>query len=161
MDEASDFEREPLDVTRIMAEIRRSIAKERERGIYTDEDVEELVEARLRACAAEAEIDPRVLERLLWPSHDWNIAIDYEVRTRRSGLPARLVILAKKIVRPFVRLYTDQVLGRQAQLNLYAIHLLHRSAHDIARLQLEVAALRKRCDAMDERGSPPRPRVDA
>ena len=132
------------DVVRIMKEIRESIQRKRAQGLYTDEEVESLAATRLRAFAEAARIDDKLLERLLGPSHDWNIAADYLIRTTRRGVFARLLILAKKAVRPFVRLYTDHLLNRQAQLNLYFAHLLHNNIRETARLQLEVQALRHR-----------------
>src|SRR5262250_1208715 len=98
------------DVVRIMKEIRESIQRKRAQGIYTDEEVESLASLRLRAYGEEARIDDKLLERLLGPTHDWNIATDYLIRTQRTGPSARLLVLLKKVVRPFVRLYTDAVL---------------------------------------------------
>jgi hypothetical protein len=139
----------PVDVVAIMKEIRESIQRKRAQGVYTDEEVESLAALRLRAFAEEAKIDDKLLERLLGPTHDWNISVDYLIRTTRTGVSARLLILAKKLVRPFVRLYTDHVLNRQAQLNLYFAHLLHNSIREGARLQLEMQALRHRVQELE------------
>lgn len=145
------------DVVRIMTEIRRSIQEKRARGEYTDEEVEALAGVRLRAYAEGARIDDKLLERLLGESHDWNIHTDYLIRTTRTGLGAKLLILAKKAVRPFVRLYTDHLLNRQAQLNLYFAHLLHDSIRENARLQLELQALRARLETVERSaGTTPR-----
>ena len=140
---------EPVDVVRIMQEIRESIQEKRRQGIYTDEEVESLAALRLRTYGEEARIDPKLLERLLGPAHDWNIAVDYLVRTTRTGLSARLLLLAKRAVRPFVRLYTDHLLNRQAQLNLYFAHLLHDNIRETARLQVELQALRHRVKVLE------------
>ncbi len=140
---------EPVDVVAIMKEIRETIQKKRAEGVYTDEEVESLAALRLRAFAEEARIDDKLLERLLGPSHDWNISSDYLIRTARTGLSARALILAKKVVRPFIRLYTDHVLNRQAQLNLYFAHLLHNSIREGARLQLEMQGLRHRLEELE------------
>lgn len=146
-----------VDVVAIMKEIRQSIQDKRARGIYTDEEVEALAAVRLRAYAEGARIDDKLLERLLGESHDWNIHTDYLIRTTRTGLSARLLILAKKMVRPFVRLYTDHLLNRQAQLNLYFAHLLHDNIRETARLSLELQALRHRLEQA-ERDSGAKPR---
>lgn len=139
----------PVDVVAIMKEIRESIQRKRAQGHYTDEEVESLASLRLRAFAEEAKIDDKLLERLLGPSHDWNISADYLIRTTRTGLSARALIAAKKLVRPFVRLYTDHVLNRQAQLNLYFAHLLHNGIREGARLQLELQSLRHRVEELE------------
>jgi hypothetical protein len=149
----------PVDVVRIMKEIREAIQDKRARGLYTDEEVESLAALRLRAFAEGARIDDKLLARLLGESHDWNIHTDYLIRTTRTGPSARLLILAKKLVRPFVRLYTDHLLNRQAQLNLYFAHLLHNNIRETARLQLEVQALRHRVEEL-EGGRPGVPRKE-
>ena len=147
----TDFQ--PVDVVAIMSEIRESIRRKRQQGIYTDEESESLALQRLRSAAQEAQIDPRLVEALMGPSHDWNIAADYRVETTRTGPLAALLVLAKKLVRPFVRLYTDHLIKRQAQLNLYFAHLLHDTLRETARQQIELQALRYRLSAL-EGGAP-------
>jgi hypothetical protein len=83
------------------------------------------------------------------PNHNWNISVDYRIKTHRQGRAARLIVLAKTFVRPFVRLYTDHVLNRQAQLNLYMVHLCHNLVRELVRLQLDHTALRNRCDRLE------------
>ena len=142
------------DVVAIMKEIRESIQRKRAQGIYTDEEVDSLTSLRLRAYGEEAKIDGTLLDRLLGPTHDWNIDPNYLIRTRRTGLGARVLVLVKTVVRPFVRLYTDALLGRQAQINLYFAHILHNNVRETARLQVELQALRHRIQVL-ERGAGP------
>ena len=122
--------------------------------------MEELAALKLQAFADDAEIDPDLLARLMARDHNWNISTDYRIETHRKGLSARLVVLAKNLVRPFVRLYTDQLLSRQAQINLYLLHLCHNLVRDMVRLQLEHTALQNRCERLEGRrgagGEPPR-----
>src|SRR2546428_14113766 len=93
----------PVDVVRIMKEIRESIQKKREQGLYTDEEVESLAGMRLRAYGEEARIDGKLLERLLGPTHDWNISVDYLIRPPRPGLARRALIVPKRPGRPVPR----------------------------------------------------------
>ncbi len=144
---------EPVDVVAIMSEIRESIRRKRQQGIYTDEESESIALQRLRSYAQDAQIDPRLLDALAGPSHDWNIAPDYAIRTTRSGPLAALLVLAKKAVRPFVRLYTDHIVKRQAQLNLYLAYLAHNAIRDAARQQIEIQVLRHRLSVL-EGGAP-------
>ena len=138
------------DVVRIMKDIRESIQRKRAQGIYTDEEVESLTSLRLRAYGEEARIDGKLLERLLGPTHDWNIATDYLIRTQRTGASARALLLAKKLVRPFVRLYTDHLLSRQAQINLYLRYLCHNLVREMVRQQLDETALRSRVARLEK-----------
>ena len=143
--------RPPFDVVQIMADIREQNRRNRERGLYTQEELDELARARLRAFAQTAHIDPRLLDRFLDPGHDWNIATDYLIRTHRRGLAARLGLLGKRLVRPLVRLYTDHLLNRQTQINQYLCEVLHHSVREIVRLEAQVAALRTRCEELETR----------
>jgi hypothetical protein len=144
-----------VDVAAIMARIREKIRGRRDRGLYTDEEVEELSALRLQAFADDAGIDPDLLARLMAPNHNWNISTDYRIETHRAGPAARLVVLLKKLVRPWVRLYTDQPLGRQAQINLYLHYLCHNLVRELVRLQIEHTAVRNRLDALAGEAGPP------
>jgi hypothetical protein len=137
-----------VDVADIMARIREKIRGRRDLGLYTDEEVEELSALRLQAFADDAGIDPDLLARLMAHSHNWNISTDYRIETHRGGLKGRLVVLLKTLMRPWVRLYTDQPLSRQAQINLYLHYLSHNLVRELVRLQIEHTALRNRFDEL-------------
>jgi hypothetical protein len=145
-----DAEREPLDVVRIMAAIREQNRLLREGGALTDEDLDDVARQRIRRLAEKAYIDPLLLERFLRPGHDWNIASGYLIRSHRGGLAARLSVLAKRVVRPLVRLYTDHLLNRQAQINQYFCHLVHAATRENVRLERRLAALEARCLRLEE-----------
>lgn len=150
-----------VDVAAIMAGIREKIRGRRDRGLYTDEEVEELSALRLQAFADDAGIDPELLSRLMAANHNWNISTDYRIETHRGGLKGKLVVLLKKLVRPWVRLYTDQPLSRQAQINLYLHYLCHNLVRELVRLQIEHTALRNRLDEDAAKGgaAPDSPRT--
>jgi hypothetical protein len=139
-----------VDVAAIMAGIREKIRGRRDLGLYTDEEVEELVALKLQAFADDAGIDPELLARLMAKNHNWNISPDYRIETHRQGVGARLVVFLKRLVHPWVRLYTDQPLGRQAQINLYLHYLGHNLVREVVRLQVETAALRNRLQALEQ-----------
>jgi hypothetical protein len=140
-----------FDVVQIMAGVREANRLNRERGILTEEELDEMARARLREFAQTAHVDPRLLDRFLDPGHDWNIATDYIIRTHRRGPAARLSLVGKRLVRPLVRLYTDHLLNRQTQINQYFCEVLHHSVREIVRLEAQVAALRKRCEELESR----------
>jgi hypothetical protein len=144
-----------VDVAAVMERIRRKIRGRRDRGLYTDEEVEELTALKLQAFADDAGIDPELLDRLMAPNHNWNISTDYRIETHRRGFGARLIVLLKKAIRPWIRLYTDHPLSRQAQINLYLHYLCHNLVKEVVRLQVEGAALRNRLDALTGEGAEP------
>jgi hypothetical protein len=139
-----------IDVAEVMARIREKIRGKRAEGLYTDDEVEELTALKLQAFADEAEIDPELLARLMRADHNWNISVDYRIETHRAGFGGRVIILAKKLVAPFVRLYTDHVLSRQAQINLYLRYLCHNLVREMVRQQLDETALRSRVARLEK-----------
>ncbi len=139
-----------VDVAEVMSRIREKIRGRRDLGLYTEEEVEELTALKLQAFADDAGIDPELLARLMAPNHNWNISTDYRIETHRRGLGARLIVQLKKLVRPWVRLYTDHPLSRQAQINLYLHYLGTNVVRELVRLQIEHAALRNRLEALQK-----------
>jgi hypothetical protein len=138
-----------IDVADVMVQIRERIRRKRELGRYTDDEVQEMAAMKLQAFADEAEIDPELLSRLMAPNHNWNISVDYRIQTHRTGLGGQLIVLLKKLVRPVVRLYTDHVLNRQAQINLYFLHLCHNLVRELTRLQHEQTAHKNRSERQE------------
>src|SRR5512147_3281213 len=96
-----------VDVAEVMSKIREKIRGRRDLGLYTDEEVEELTALKLQAFADDAGIDPELLARLMADNHNWNISTDYRIETHRRGYGAKALVQLKKLVRPWVRLYTD------------------------------------------------------
>ncbi|MEO5762128.1 MAG: hypothetical protein ABIR28_07440 [Vicinamibacteria bacterium] len=140
-----------LDVAKIVNDIRDEIARRRDAGDLTTEDIEWLLERRLKASIAKARIDDGLAARLLHESHDWNTDTGYEIRTKRSGLTGALIRAAKVMIRPFVRLYTDHVLNRQSQINLAVWHILLDSVERSTSLEMEVRKLQKEVKDLKDR----------
>jgi len=101
--------------------------------------LEEAVARRLRALADSDQLDPVLLERFLVGDGRWNLSPDYPIVTHRSGLAASLVVGAKRLLRPFVRLYTDPIVERQAQINLYLLHVIETLLEETTRLRRDLA----------------------
>ncbi len=144
-------DRPPLEVAKIVDEIREEIAHRRAAGDLTPEDIEWLLERRLKASIAKARIDPSLAARLLHESHDWNTDTGYEIRTARPGFSGALIRAAKFVVRPFVRLYTDHILNRQTQINLAMWHILLDSVEHGAALEMEIRKLQKEVSDLKDR----------
>ena len=140
-----------VDVAKIVDEIREEIQKRRAAGDLTVEDIEWLLERRLKASIAKARIDESLAARLLHESHDWNPDTGYEIRTTRTGLTGALIRAAKSVVRPFVRLYTDHILNRQSQINLALWHILLDSVERNTALEMEILKLQKEVRDLKDR----------
>lgn len=126
-----------VDVTQIMEGIRESIRRRRE-ALPVDQAVAE----RLRTLADEAVLDPDLLGPLLRGEPGWNLNPDYRVRTHRVGLGRFLVTTLKRVVGRVARLYTDPLVERQAQINLYLLHVVEALMVETTRLQRELARTR-------------------
>ena len=140
----------PPDIVSLVERIRADVDARRARGDATPEDIDALFEDRLRAYIESAKIDPWLGVRLRHESHDWNIDTDYHIRTNRSGVTGALVRAAKTAVRPFVRLYTDHLLNRQAQINLVQWYFLQDSVRRTLHLELEVKRLQHEIDVLKQ-----------
>ena len=144
-------DRPPIDVAKIVDEIREEISRRRASGDLTTEDIEWLLERRLKASIAKAGIDEALAARLLHESHDWNTDTGYEIRTQRPGFEGGLIRAAKFVARPFVRLYTDHILNRQTQLNLAIWHVLLDSVEHGTALEMEILKLKKEVQDLKDR----------
>lgn len=120
----------------------------RSRGDFTPEDIDALFDERLRAYIADARIDPRLGARLRHESHDWNIDTGYRIRSGRAGASGLILRTAKRLVRPWVRLYTDHILNRQAQINLVVWHFLLDSIRRTLLLELELKKLQHEIEVL-------------
>ncbi len=122
-----------VDVSEVMEAIRERIRRRADAA-----PLEEAVARRLRALADSDQLDPLLLEHFLAGDGRWNLSPDYKIVTHRRGLAASLVVGAKRLLRPFVRLYTDPILERQAQINLYLLHVIETLLEETTRMRREV-----------------------
>lgn len=139
----------PIDVSVLMERIRESIRREGALGLVTGEDMAEPAAERLREWADAAEVKPELVRRLVAGEGGFNLQPAYRIATHRSGLAAILVLVLKRLVRPWVRLYTDQVLERQIEINRYLVAVCRGLARDALRLEQAHAALRARCERLE------------
>jgi hypothetical protein len=145
--------------------IRAEIKLKQAAGEHLDVDLVSEVEMELRDLAVRSGLDPELAEQLLSEDGDWNVDPDFRISSHRNGAGI-LIVWCKRLVRPFVRLYTDFLVHRQAQLNLYlfrAVRVLVRDLalqrrdqldqrHKSAALEREIHRLRER---LRQEGVPP------
>ena len=141
-----------VDVARVMQAVRDAVRRQREEP---GTPVEVAVAERLADLADEAGIDSDLLSHLIVADGRWNISPDYRVVTHRKGLEARLVLFLKALFRPLVRLYTDPIVVRQSQVNLYLLHAVRSLLIEVTRLERTVLDLEARLGA--GRDGPQRP----
>ncbi len=132
-----------VDVAQVMQALREGIRQRREDALFDGTPIEETVARRLKALADDAQLEGDVLERLLRGDPRFNLSPDYRIVTHRKGLAGALVVGLKRLVRPMVRLYTDPVVERQRQINLYLLQVVEALLDETTRLHQAVAALKK------------------
>jgi len=123
-----------VDVSEVMEAIRERIRRRTDAA-----PLEEAVARRLRALADSDQLDPLLLEHFLAGDGRWNLSPDYKIVTHRRGLAASLVVGAKRLLRPFVRFYTDPIVERQAQINLYLLHVIETLLEETTRMRRDLA----------------------
>jgi hypothetical protein len=139
-----------VDVEALMRLIRKRIEEKRQ-GVYSEEEIARIAEHRLERGMDAADFDTGLLAELRARSPRWNIKIDGEAlyASTRDDLTGRLLAAVRRRLNPILRLLINPnpiilALHRQMQLNTYYVHLLHESAVELTRLNLEVEALRNR-----------------
>lgn len=142
------------EVVRVVTWIRDTAQRQRAEGLLTPEEFESAVAERFRVWLESVPIDAKLRDQLAGGrSYAWNIDTDYLIRSHRGGAFALFLRIAKRIVRPFVKLYTDHILNRQAQINLYFFELLRNTAAEQVRMEAEINRLRYR-SALEPRDKP-------
>jgi hypothetical protein len=139
-----------VDVEDVMRTIRQSIAEKKERGLYTDAEIERIAGHQLHPVLDPNEFRSRLLHELLQDPARWNYTFDPEAIYRSSrGLVGRLLESARRWLRPVQKLFWNPVpmisaLSRQADLNETLVHVLHNLAEQMTRLNLDNQDLRNR-----------------
>jgi len=68
---------------------------------------------------------------------DWNLATDYKISSHRTSFVAAPLILLKRLIRRFVRFYTDFLVNRQNRVNSYLVRLCSQLVREHVRAQIE------------------------
>ncbi len=139
-----------VNVEDVMRLIRKRIEEKRQ-GVYSDEEIARIAEARLERGLDGADFDTGLLAELRQRSPRWNIKIDGDAlyASTHDTFVGRLLATIRRRLNPVLRLLINPnplvlALHRQSQLNTYYVHLLHESAVELTRLNLEVESLKNR-----------------
>jgi hypothetical protein len=127
-----------VDVTRVMDAIREDIRR-RHDGLPIDQALVE----RLQDLADNAEFDAGFLGPLLGGEGGWNVNPDYRIVTHRVGVAAAAVVTLKRLIRFVARLYTDPLVERQAQINLYLLRGVEALLAETSRLRRALGEVRR------------------
>jgi len=137
-----------VDVSAVMDQIRARITAKEKAGFCTEDSVRDAAESLIMRYAEEANIDSLLLDHLRVPGQAWNINTNYHISSHRPGKKGKLIVMAKKLVRPFVRLYTDYLTNRQAQLNIFYHYMIHHLVRANIALKIDLEAMQRKLEAL-------------
>lgn len=138
-----------VDVDAIMRTIRKRI-EEKKKGLYTEEELEQIADRRLDAVLDAHEFNSDFIADFRAEPERWNYRFNPETLYRSSrGFVGQLLERVRSLLRPVQKLFWNpnpmiSALSRQADLNAYYIHVLHNLALELTRLNLEVQDLKNR-----------------
>jgi hypothetical protein len=140
---------EDVDVEEIMRSIRKRI-EEKRRGLYTEEEIQEIATHRLDAVLDAHEFNSDFIKDFRSDPSRWNFSFDALTVYRSSrGVVGQALAFLRRILRPVQKLFWNpnpmiSALSRQGDLNAYYVHLLHNLAVEVTKLNLEVQDLKNR-----------------
>jgi hypothetical protein len=136
-----------VDVTEIMQKVREKIAKGKF-NLMSHEDLDELTGLNFVFPSSPSEIGDELIDNFESPEKPWNLNISeiynhfyeegqdwnlnpgYKIISHRK-LSGQIIIIFKKLISPFIRLYTDYLVYRQAKIN----HDFFKASENIVRDQ--------------------------
>jgi len=157
-DEEIDVDRIMRKLSRRASQLRREILGQSKSGIIDTTSQQtsaesDPIEAAAAALVRQAVPHKEVLE--IMAQNDWNLAFDYKITSHRPKWVAFPLRLVKRIIRRFVRLYTDFLVIRQNRINFYLVNLCSRLVRELVRqreeFSHEVHKLRSQLDRQNER----------
>ncbi|MBU1627926.1 hypothetical protein KKB18_11205 [bacterium] len=131
--ETFSIKAEGIDVKKVMRKIRENISKHK-LDLLTQDQLDELTETSFVFPPLPGEIGDELADKFdsadgIWnlnieeifqefstESGDWNLNPKYKIKSHRK-LSGFFIIMIKKLIQPFVRLYTDYIVYRQAKIN--------------------------------------------
>lgn len=137
-----------VEVRELMEGIRSAIRQKRASGIYLDQKLDRETDLELESLAERTGVEAALGGEIAADEGSWNVRPDYPISTHRSG-PASAVVWIKRLLRPLVRLYTDFLVHRQAQINVYTVRGLRSLVRDLVLLRRDCRELRHKCRMLE------------
>jgi len=144
-----EIKSDDVDVAAIMEAIRKRI-EEKKKGLYTEEEIQEIAEHRLDAVLDAHDFNSDLISDFRSQPARWNFRFDPETIYRSSRGPVGRVLGGlRSLLKPVQKLFWNpnpmiHALSRQSDLNRYYVHLLHNLALELTRLNLEMQDLKNR-----------------
>jgi O-antigen chain-terminating methyltransferase len=114
----------PVDVARLMEEIKERVRQRRAAGVYSDEEVRRIAQMELEVTDALPGFREEVEHHLASLNDAWDVLVPPAVSSHRAGM-GRVIVGAKKTLWRVAGPYTKLVLQRQSEFNTRLLHLLN------------------------------------
>jgi hypothetical protein len=144
-------ENKEINVAEIMKDIRRKIS-EKKGTVYTDEEIRDLAEMKLKAMIGAGDVESGLISLLHQNAGEWNISQE-ALYASHPGFYGRLIRKARQVLHPVLKLFAnpDHIVHKQAKLNLNLTHIVHNLVLELTRLNLEHNELRQRFDSLSRK----------
>jgi hypothetical protein len=142
-----ELKSEDVDVDEIMRSIRKRI-EEKKKGLYSDEEIQEIAEHKLTAVLDAHEFDASFLPDLEAMQDRWDLRFGpATIYASSRSLVGRLLERIRALLRPVQKLFWNPgpmiwAISRQSdinrEMNHHYLHVLHNFAVEITKLNLEL-----------------------
>lgn len=144
-----EIKADDVDVEEIMRSIRKRIEEKRQ-TLYTDEEIQQIAEHKLDAVLDAHDFNSDFVADFRTEPVRWNYHFGPETIYRSSrGAVGQALEKLRGFLKPIQKLFWNPnpmvaALSRQSDLNRYYVHLLHNTALEMTRLNLEIQDLKNR-----------------
>ena len=114
----------PVDVGRLMEEIKARVRERKASGFYSDEEVRRITQMELELAESAPTFQDELEQHLARLNDGWDTAAEPVITSHRAGVGA-LIVGAKKLLRRVTRPYITLVLARQVEFNGTLLQLLN------------------------------------
>jgi SAM-dependent methyltransferase len=114
----------PVDVGRLMEEIKDRVRQRRASGFYSEDEVRRVTQMELEVTELVVGFGSEIEQHLAELNDRWDTTEDPQITSHRKGVGG-LIVAAKQALRALTRPYIGLVLSRQVEFNSTLLHLLN------------------------------------
>ncbi|MCD6451354.1 MAG: hypothetical protein J7L64_03165 [Acidobacteria bacterium] len=149
---------ENIDVAEIMEKIRRRIEEKKKKGIYSEEELLRLAQAKVASFFVQSsELKSDLVRELQRLNPQWNVSLSVDkLYISRPTTLGRIVSWVRRRLRLVAKLMFHinpliQEINKQARINLVFAELIHNLIFELTKLRLDHEDLSHRLNALTRR----------
>lgn len=124
-EEKDNLDTAKMDVGKLMEKVRASVADKISRGVYTDEEIQDISRMEL-SLKERTDFGMEMEETISWLHANWNPNSPYRITSHRPFL-GKILVPLKKILRIIFKPFSYMVLLKQTDINMRITQLLASS----------------------------------